>query len=108
MPNIEVSEKAFEIVQEKARELDVSEAEIVEHMILEFSMSTKDDVENVRQSRDARCQRFIESAPNATPVQLWKHGFIWGWNSFQIRKPDAWARFWSRHMKKRSSTLDHA
>lgn len=84
--HIEISDKAYEVVQTKALALGASERAVVEAMILEFSPSTSEERDNQGKRWQKARLDFCEAHPDATVWQAWRNGYVCGWKFFQIRK----------------------
>jgi hypothetical protein len=82
----DLSDKAKEIIRKKAITFKISDSEVLDWMILEFSPSTEEEIKIQKERRMNAMEDFLNVYPDATRKEIWRNGFAIGWEYFQIRK----------------------
>lgn len=91
---IEISSEAWEVVERKASAFGITESDVINWMILEFSKSTPTEREVQRLHKRGAWRKYQEENPKMPrkPSTLklirdaWNNGWNSGWLHFQIRK----------------------
>ena len=86
---IVLSDAAYKLLMRKSEEAGETPHETVEKMIMEFSPSTPEERRNISKLYYEIRDKFIINHRDATPNQIWRNGFHFGWKLFQLRKSNS-------------------
>jgi hypothetical protein len=82
-----LSDAASKEIERQAIRFKVSEKQVLEWMVNEFTPSTTEEKENQSRERSAAYRTFkFNTEYTPTIHSAWMNGYISGWNLFQSRK----------------------
>jgi hypothetical protein len=67
-------------------------------MIMEFSHSTIEEKRKISQIYKEIRDKFIINHKDATPAQIWRNGFHFGWKLFQLRKSNSMFKKYKKYL----------
>jgi hypothetical protein len=83
---IKLPDENWKIVDRKARALGISQSDVINWMVQEFSPSTPQEIETQTKRWREDLLAYLRDNPNATTQEAWRAGRKAGWLHFQIRK----------------------
>ena len=86
---IVLSDAAYKLLMTKSKEAEETIHETAEKMIMEFSPSTPEEKRRSAQIYQEIRDKFVVNHKDATPKQIWRNGFHFGWKLFQLRKTNS-------------------
>jgi len=86
---IVLSDAAYKLLMTKAKDAEETIHETAEKMIMEFSPSTPEERRSASKLYYEIRDKFIINHRDATPNQIWRNGFHFGWKLFQLRKSNS-------------------
>lgn len=94
---IVLSDAAYKLLTEKAKEAEETIHEVAEKMIMEFSPSTPEERQQINKACREIRELFLETHKDLTPKEIWRNGFHFGWKMFQLRKNESMFKKYKKH-----------
>jgi hypothetical protein len=95
---VKLSSAALKLLIRKAEEAKETIDETAEKMIMEFSPSTPEEKREVNKTYKEIRDKFVINYKDATPAQIWRNGFHFGWKLFQLRKSNSMFKKYKKYL----------
>lgn len=95
---IVLSDAAYKLLVRKSKEADETIHETAEKMIMEFSLSTLEERRKITKVYYEIRDNFVTNHKDATPNQIWRNGFHFGWKLFQLRKTNSMFKKYKQYL----------